>query len=160
MLIVRTLLACLIISCLAACQSSEKLPNFIIIFCDDLGYGDIGPYGNTVHLCMALAQKLQSEGHSVEVFDLRSIKPMDVEGICASVEKTGKALVVHEDHEFISISSEVIAVINERCFTSLDAPCVRVAAKNIPVGFAKPLEQDILPQTHDIEEKLRELLAF
>lgn len=61
MLIVRGLLACLIISCLTACQSSEKLPNFIIIFCDDLGYGDIGAYGNTVHRTPAL-DRMAAEG--------------------------------------------------------------------------------------------------
>lgn len=61
MLYVRTLLAGLIITCLTACQSTEKHPNFIIIFCDDLGYGDIGPYGNTVHRTPAL-DRMASEG--------------------------------------------------------------------------------------------------
>ncbi len=61
MQIVRTLLICLIISCLTACQSSEKLPNFIIIFCDDLGYGDIGAYGNTIHRTPAL-DRMAEEG--------------------------------------------------------------------------------------------------
>lgn len=71
MLIVRTLLACLIISCLTACQSSEKLPNFIIIFCDDLGYGDIGPYGNTVHRTPAL-DRMTAEGVVLSDFHVSS----------------------------------------------------------------------------------------
>ena len=117
-------------------------------------------YGNTVFMALQVAKKLNGEGHSIEVFDLRSIKPLDEEGICQSVRRTGKVLVVHEDHRFNGIGSEVSSIIMERCFMDLDAPVMRVAALDIPVGFAKVLENAILPQVATIENAVKELLAF
>jgi len=117
-------------------------------------------YGNTVHFSLEVAEKLAAEGYSVEVFDLRSIKPLDEEGIVASVKRTGKALIVHEDHLFNGIGSEIAAIISDRCFMDLDGPIRRVAAKDIPIGFSPILEQATLPQIGDIEAAARELLAF
>jgi len=117
-------------------------------------------YGNTVHLSLDVAEKLATEGHSVEVFDLRSIKPIDEEGIKASVRRTGKVLVVHEDHMFNGIGSEVAAIIARDCFQDLDGPIVRVAAKDIPIGFSPVLEKATLPQSADIEKAARDLLAY
>ncbi|MEM7589859.1 MAG: thiamine pyrophosphate-dependent enzyme, partial [Myxococcota bacterium] len=124
---------------------------------DDLS---IITYGNTVHMSLAVADKLAQEGHSVQVFDLRSLKPLDEEGIVACVKQTGKALVVHEDHLFAGLGGEVVSVIMQHCFEWLDAPVRRLAARDIPVGFAKPLENAILPQVSDIEAATRELLAY
>jgi len=117
-------------------------------------------YGNTVHHSLRVAEKLEAEGHSVEVFDLRCIKPLDVEGICESVRRTGKVLIVHEDHRFQGIGGEVAAVIADNCFMDLDAPVRRVAALDIPIGFSPVLEQATLPQDATIEAAARELLAF
>ncbi len=117
-------------------------------------------YGNTVHLSLRVAERLEAEGHSVEVFDLRCIKPLDVEGICASVRRTGKALVVHEDHLFQGVGGEVAAIIADKCFMDLDAPVRRVGALDIPIGFSPILETATLPQESTIETALRELLAF
>ncbi len=117
-------------------------------------------YGNTVFMALQVAKKLNEEGHSIEVFDLRSIKPLDEEGICQTVRRTGKVLVVHEDHRFNGIGSEVSSIIMEHCFMDLDAPVMRVAALDIPVGFAKVLENAILPQVSTIENAVKELLAF
>jgi 2-oxoisovalerate dehydrogenase E1 component len=117
-------------------------------------------YGNTTHMALMAAENLSKQGIEAEVFDLRSIKPLDVEGICASVRRTGKVLVVHEDHIFNGIAGEVIAVIMENCFMDLDAPVKRLGALNIPVGFAKVLETAILPQPADIEKAMSELAAF
>jgi 2-oxoisovalerate dehydrogenase E1 component len=117
-------------------------------------------YGNTVHHALRVADKLEAEGHSVEVFDLRSIKPLDVEGICESVRRTGKVLVLHEDHMFQGIGGEVAAIISEQCFQDLDAPIKRVAALDIPIGFSPSLEQATLPNDASIEKALRDLLAF
>lgn len=116
-------------------------------------------YGNTVHMCLQVAEQLAVEGHSVEVFDLRSIKPLDIEGICASVRRTGKILVVHEDHLFNGIGGEVVFVIMENCFQDLDAPVRRVAAFDIPIGFAKSLENATLPQVATIKEAAQKLIA-
>jgi pyruvate/2-oxoglutarate/acetoin dehydrogenase E1 component len=111
-------------------------------------------------MALMAAENLSKQGIEAEVFDLRSIKPLDVEGICASVRRTGKVLVVHEDHIFNGIAGEVIAVIMENCFMDLDAPVKRLGALNIPVGFAKVLETAILPQPADIEKAMSELAAF
>jgi 2-oxoisovalerate dehydrogenase E1 component len=117
-------------------------------------------YGNTVHHSLRVADKLEAEGHSIEVFDLRCIKPLDVAGICETTRKTGKVLVVHEDHMFQGIGGEVAAIIAEQCFTDLDAPVRRVAALDIPIGFSPILEQATLPQDATIEAAARSLLAF
>ncbi len=117
-------------------------------------------YGNTVSMCLQVAEVLAQQGHSIEVFDLRSIKPLDVEGIVESVRKTNRALIVHEDHKFAGIAGEITASINEHCFEYLDAPVRRVAALDIPVGFSKILETAILPQPEQIQAAALELLAY
>ncbi len=124
---------------------------------DDLS---IITYGTTVHFALEVADKLAEEGHSIEVFDLRSIKPLDTDGIAATVRKTGKALIVHEDHLFGGIGGEVAAFISRECFTDLDGPVFRCAAKDIPVGFSPILEKETLPSSADIEAAAREALAF
>jgi pyruvate/2-oxoglutarate/acetoin dehydrogenase E1 component len=73
-------------------------------------------------MILQVAEKLALEGISVEVFDLRSIKPIDVEGICDTVRKTNRALVVHEDHAFAGIAGEITHIIVNNCFEDLDAP--------------------------------------
>lgn len=117
-------------------------------------------YGNTVHLALAVAQEISEQGHDVEVFDIRSIKPLDVSGIVATAQKTGKVLVLHEDHLFNGIGGEISAIIMENCFTHLDAPVMRLAAKDIPIGFAKVLENAILPQKEDIKKAILDLLEY
>jgi len=118
-------------------------------------------YGNTVHMALAAADKIAAQdGGSIEVLDLRSLKPMDDEGIVASVMRTGKVLVLHEDHLFNGLAGEVVAVIMERCFESLDAPVMRLAALDVPIGFSKELEAVTLPSMEAIETKARALLAY
>ncbi|USN51967.1 MAG: 2-oxoisovalerate dehydrogenase [Myxococcales bacterium] len=117
-------------------------------------------YGNTVHMALQVAQELSESGHSIEVFDLRSIKPLDIEGISKTVRATGKVLIVHEDHMFNGIGSEVSAVIMENCFMDLDAPVRRLAALDIPIGFSKILENAILPQKENIKKAAIELLTY
>lgn len=117
-------------------------------------------YGNTVHMALQVAAELATLGHSIEVFDIRTIKPLDYDGIIKTVRKTGKALVLHEDHLFNGIGGEISAVIMENCFMDLDAPVKRLAARDIPIGFSKILENAILPQGEDIKRASLELLAF
>lgn len=116
-------------------------------------------YGNAVHMALKAADELQNQA-SIEVFDLRSIKPLDHAGILETAKKTGKVLIIHEDHLFNGIGGEVSAVIMEQCFSYLDAPVQRLAAQDIPVGFAKSLENAILPQVEDIKRVILELLAY
>lgn len=118
-------------------------------------------YGNTVHMALLVADELKtSHNIDIEVVDLRSIRPLDVDGIIATVKNTGKVLVLHEDHLFNGIGSEVSAIIMENAFMDLDAPVMRLAAKDIPIGFAKPLENAILPQKDHIRDMALRLAAF
>ncbi len=128
----------------------RKLGNDLSIIC----------YGNIVHMALLVAQELESQGHSIEVFDLRSIKPLDKSGICETAKKTGKVLIIHEDHGFLGIGAEVSSVIMEECFMYLDAPVKRLAAKDIPIGFSKILENATLPQINDIKQAVMDLLAY
>lgn len=118
-------------------------------------------YGNTVHMCLNVANELSSQNNiEIEVFDLRSIKPIDIDGIINTVKNTSKVLIVHEDHMFNGIGGEITSVIMENCFHYLDAPVMRVASKDIPIGFSKILENSILPQENDIKEKVLELFKY
>lgn len=117
-------------------------------------------YGNTVHMAETVARKLAEEGMSIEVFDLRSIKPLDNDGIIATVRKTGKVLILHEDHRFNGIGGEIASIIADHCFMDLDAPVKRLAALDIPIGFAKALEQATLPNLASIEQAVRDLVQY
>ena len=98
-------------------------------------------YANTVHLSLKAAEELAKEGYDVEVVDLRSLNPLDKDGILASVAKTHRALVVHEDKVFAGFGGEIASIINEWGFELLDAPVKRVGATYTPVGFNRILER-------------------
>lgn len=118
-------------------------------------------YGNTTHMCVNAANKIEQEtGKSIEVIDLRSLSPLDEEGILKSVKKTGKALIVHEDKVFAGFGGEVSALINERAFEYLDGPVRRLGATYTPIGFNRILENAILPSADKIEKAISELLAY
>lgn len=117
-------------------------------------------YGNTTHLCLQAAQKLKAEGSSVEVIDLRSLIPLDKETIFASVKKTGKVLVVHEDKVFAGFGGEIAAQIGEEMFRYLDAPVQRIGSTFTPVGFNPILEKAILPNAEGIYEAAKKLIAY
>ena len=85
-------------------------------------------YGLMLHHCLEAARALAQEGVSVEVVDLRTLRPLDQETVLDSVKKTGKALIVHEDNKAGGIGGEVAAIISEHAFAHLDGPVVRVAA--------------------------------
>lgn len=114
-------------------------------------------YGFGVHWAKEVLSK--HPGISAEVIDLRTLLPLDTETIFASVKKTGKVIVLHEDTLTGGIGAEISALITEHCFNSLDAPVVRVASLDTPVPFAPELEQNFLPVTR-FEEKLTELHKF
>lgn len=117
-------------------------------------------YGNTVHLSIAAAAQLSSEGIECDVLDLRSLAPLDTEAIFATVRKTGRALVVHEDKVTGGFGGEVTALINEHIFDALDAPVMRAGSIFTPVGFAKALEDAILPSAEKIAGAARKLAAY
>ncbi|MEM1271871.1 MAG: dehydrogenase E1 component subunit alpha/beta, partial [Bacteroidota bacterium] len=97
-------------------------------------------YGAMVYKSMEAARRLEKEGVSVEIIDLRSIVPLDIDTVLASVRKTHRALVVHEDHRFMGFGGELSAQITEKAFADLDAPVMRVGGAFTPIPFAGPLE--------------------
>ncbi|MCO4793894.1 MAG: 2-oxoisovalerate dehydrogenase [Bacteriovoracaceae bacterium] len=117
-------------------------------------------YGNTVHFCLETAKELEAEGKSIEVVDLRSLNPLDHESILKSVQKTNRALVVHEDKVFAGFGGEVASFINENAFESLDAPVKRLGSEYTPVGFNRILEKAILINTEKITSAAREILNY
>jgi 2-oxoisovalerate dehydrogenase E1 component beta subunit len=118
-------------------------------------------YGLTLHYSLQAAAKLAEEGIEVEVVDLRTVKPIDYETVLASVRKTSRALVVHEDNISLGVGAEVSALIAEHAFDSLDAPVMRVAGPDIPaMPFAPTLEAVYMPTADKIEAALRKLLAY
>lgn len=118
-------------------------------------------YGNTTHMCIDAAEKIAKEhGANIEVIDLRSLLPLDEEAIVASVKKTGKALVVHEDKVFSGFGGEIAAQITEKAFEYLDGPVRRVGSTFTPVGFNRILEKAILPSTEKIEKAMVDLLNY
>ena len=107
------------------------------------------------------AQTIENEdGASVEVLDLRTLLPMDDDAIMASVRKTNKVLIVHEDTRTGGVAGEITARINESAFEWLDGPIMRVTAHDTPVPYAPALEDCVLPQTEDIVRSARWLLAY
>jgi pyruvate/2-oxoglutarate/acetoin dehydrogenase E1 component len=115
-------------------------------------------YGQMVPLALEATSDL--DGASIEVIDLRTLCPLDEEAILASVRKTSKVVVLHEATRSCGVGAEVAALIGERCFEDLDGPIVRVTAPDSPIPFSPPLERAILPQSSDIQEACRELLAY
>jgi len=94
------------------------------------------------------------------VIDLRSLVPLDIEGILASVRKTSKVVVLHEATRSCGVGAEVCALIAQEAFEDLDGPVMRVTAPDVPIPFSPPLERAVLPQVDDVKEACRELLAY
>ena len=118
-------------------------------------------YGLYVHWALEAAQKLQEEGLSVEVIDLRSIRPMDKGAILRSVEKTRKLLVIHEDNKFGGIGAEISAMVAENALFHLDAPIRRLCGPDVPaMGYALPLEEEFMSSPGEMADAMRELVKF
>jgi len=117
-------------------------------------------YASTVWKALEAAEIVAAEGISVEVIDLRTLAPMDDEAIFRTVKKTNRLLIVHEDTRTGGMSGEITARVNETCFEWLDAPVLRVTAADIPLPYAPPLEDYVLPQTADIVRAVRRLTAY
>ncbi len=101
-------------------------------------------YGPMVKTCLQAAEAAVHEGHDLEVVDLRSVSPLDVETLVASVEKTGRLVVVHEASPFCGFGAEVAATVTERCFYSLEAPVLRVGGYDVPYPPSR-IEEHFLP---------------
>ena len=118
-------------------------------------------YGTPIHWAIRAANQLaQEHGIEAEVLDLRSIVPMDMDAIEATVKKTGKVLIVHEDKISGGVGGEIAARIVGNYFEHLDAPILRVGTPDTPVPFSRILERVILPQVEDVFAKALELAKY
>lgn len=118
-------------------------------------------YGAMVHKSLEAAEILQrEEGISLEILDLRTLLPLDEEAVVASVKRTGKLLVVHEDTRTGGIAGEIAMRVSERAFEWLDGPMLRVTAVDAPVPFSASLEDAFLPQPGDIAAAARYLARY
>jgi 2-oxoisovalerate dehydrogenase E1 component len=117
-------------------------------------------YGAVVHRAEVAAASLAREGVSIEIIDLRSLSPYDWDAIAATVRKTNRVIVAYEDAISWGYGAEIAARIADELFTELDAPVRRVAATDTFVAYQPTLEDEILPQTNDIVNAVRELAAY
>ena len=118
-------------------------------------------YGLTVHYSLQAAETLAGEGASVEVVDLRTLRPLDMETVLASVKKTSRALIVHEDNLSFGVGAEVSARIMEGAFADLDAPVMRCTGPDVPaMPFAPTLEAAFMPTADKIATSARTLLEY
>jgi 2-oxoisovalerate dehydrogenase E1 component beta subunit len=118
-------------------------------------------YAAPVWKALEAAEQLAADdGLSVEVIDLRTLLPMDDEAIMATVKKTNRVMIVHEDTRTGGVAGEVTARITEQAFAWLDAPILRVTAADVPLPYSPPLEDYVLPQTSDIVTVARQLAAY
>jgi pyruvate/2-oxoglutarate/acetoin dehydrogenase E1 component len=111
-----------------------------------------------VHKALEAAKKLEKEGLSVEVVDLRTLVPLDKEAVKASVKKTGRLVVVSEDCKTAGVTAEIAAVVAEEALDYLDAPIKRVAEPDTPIPFSPPLEKHVIPDEESIAKAIREIV--
>jgi 2-oxoisovalerate dehydrogenase E1 component beta subunit len=117
-------------------------------------------WGAMVYTADEAAQQLEGEGISVEIIDLRTLAPWDKNAVLASVEKTSKALVLHEDTHTGGFGAEIAATIGQESFENLDAPVRRITAPDTPVPFAPVLEKAFIPQVDDVVAGIKELAEY
>lgn len=117
-------------------------------------------WGMMVVTAWEVAEKLASEGISVEILDLRTLVPLDMASIVSSVRKTGKLLIVHEAPRNCGFGAEIAARITEEAFELLDAPIRRVCGFDSAIPYCKQLENEVLPQPHDVENAIRQLIKY
>ncbi len=117
-------------------------------------------YGTQVQEALQAATQLEAEGVTVDVLDLRTIKPLDTERILTTVRRTGKVLIVHSANRLMGVGAEVAALIAENAFTYLDAPIRRLGGLDVPVPFSPPLEDAYRPCAAKILDAARDLLAY
>lgn len=115
-------------------------------------------HGQMVSVCKRVVKELSDNGIKAELIDLRTIKPLDIDLIIASVSKTHHCVLVEEGHIFAGIAAEVAFQIQERCFDDLDAPLVRVCQRETPMPYSKVLERETLPTTARIIASVNQCL--
>jgi 2-oxoisovalerate dehydrogenase E1 component beta subunit len=116
-------------------------------------------YGPMVKTCLDAAEAASEEGHDLEVIDLRTLSPLDMAVVVESVQKTGRAVTVHEAQLNLGLGAELAARITEQCFYSLEAPVLRVAGFDIPYPPSR-VEEDYLPDLDRVLDMVDRSLAY
>jgi pyruvate dehydrogenase E1 component beta subunit len=116
-------------------------------------------YSRGVHICLKAAETLAKEGIECEVVDLRTLVPLDMETVLASVRKTHRAVVMHEEWKNVGFGAEMSARIHEQAFDDLDAPVERVAGADVPMPYAKNLERAAIPTDNDVIAAVKRALG-
>jgi 2-oxoisovalerate dehydrogenase E1 component len=117
-------------------------------------------WGALVQKSIEAAKKMEAQGKTVEVIDLRTLAPYDFEAIRKSISKTSRLMIAHEEHKTSGFAGEIAARVNEECFELLDAPILRVGALDVHCAYNPALEDVILPQVSHVEEVLEKLLKY
>src|SRR6059058_5909370 len=115
--------------------------------------------GRLVHKALRAAEEAEGEGVSVEVFDPRTLQPLDTDALVASVKKTNRVVVAHEAVRRMGFGAEIAAVVGEQAFDWLDAPVERVGAKFAPLPFAPVMEEYVVPHAGDVLEAIKRTVA-
>ena len=115
-------------------------------------------HGKSVHIALHAARKLEKEGVEVEVVDLRSIRPLDAQTVLASVRKTNRAVYLEEGWAYAGVGSQVVSMIQEEAFDWLDAPVLRVTQADVPMPYAKNLEQLAKPSVERVTQACNRVL--
>jgi 2-oxoisovalerate dehydrogenase E1 component beta subunit len=117
-------------------------------------------YGAMVHTALEAAEQLGREGVEVEVIDLRCLVPLDREAVLASVRKTSRVILLHEDTRTAGFAGELAAQIASDVFDYLDAPVLRVTSPDCPVPYSPPLEEAFLPNATGVTDAIRRSMAY
>jgi len=115
-------------------------------------------HGKMVHLALQAATRLERDGIGADVVDLRSLRPLDVEAILASVRKTNRAIYLEEGWPYAGIGAQIAATIQEEAFDDLDAPVLRITQADVPMPYAKNLEQLAKPNVQQVVDACRRVL--
>jgi pyruvate dehydrogenase E1 component beta subunit len=112
-----------------------------------------------VTVALQTAEKLEEEGISVEVVDLRSLRPLDMDTVVESIKKTNRGLIVHEGWKRYGAGAEIAAQIQEHAFDYLDHPIERITGADVPLPYAKSLEKAALPSLNDVIDTARRIAS-
>jgi pyruvate dehydrogenase E1 component beta subunit len=115
-------------------------------------------HGKMVHVALQAAAKLEKDGVSAEVLDLRTLRPLDVDAILETVAKTNRAVLLEEGWSFAGVTASISALIHEEAFDLLDAPVLRVTQADVPMPYAKGLEKAVKPSADLVVEKVNQVL--
>jgi pyruvate dehydrogenase E1 component beta subunit len=116
-------------------------------------------YLRTLGICLKAAETLEKDGVSVEVVDLRTLRPLDTEAILSSIRKTHRAVIVEEDWPQFGVGPQIVDCIQRYAFDYLDGPILRVTQEDVPMPYSKALEQSALPNEEKVVSSVKQVLA-